>query len=307
MNRPWEFNVSFPIRSIVPQYATVGFSYFVLKAVNCFWGFLFDSDLIMPYFLLVAPRLLFCALSFTTDECLRRICATNNEKFKSHRRILATSYVILIYGTRTFTNTVELVLFNLLLYFVSESIIVSGTIIRQSEYISSRKSKAKTVAERAQFHKLSLLLRGHSLRHCPQIAAILAIGFFNRPTFPAFALIPVFFWLYRGIGFKSVVSLHFHLRMLALVACIIPWVFGIVFFDSLYYGYISFGEIGMMDVSLNSFVVTPLNFLKYNVDASNLAEHGLHPRYLHTLVNVPLLFNVVALVAFQQIGSLVIK
>ena len=34
-------------------------------------------------------------------------------------------------------------------------------------------------------------------------------------------------------------------------------------------------------------VVTPLNFLIYNLSPDNLAEHGLHSRWLHLLVNLP--------------------
>ena len=34
-------------------------------------------------------------------------------------------------------------------------------------------------------------------------------------------------------------------------------------------------------------VVTPLNFLIYNLSPDNLAKHGLHSRWLHLLVNLP--------------------
>ena len=40
-----------------------------------------------------------------------------------------------------------------------------------------------------------------------------------------------------------------------------------------------------------SYVLTPLNSLAYNADPKNLAEHGLHPRFLHGVVNMPLLFG----------------
>lgn len=38
-------------------------------------------------------------------------------------------------------------------------------------------------------------------------------------------------------------------------------------------------------------VVTPLNNLRYNLQGSNLAEHGLHPHYQHFLVNLPQLLG----------------
>jgi hypothetical protein len=37
--------------------------------------------------------------------------------------------------------------------------------------------------------------------------------------------------------------------------------------------------------------VTPLNFFRYNTKSNNLAEHGLHPHYLHAVVNMPLMFG----------------
>lgn len=46
---------------------------------------------------------------------------------------------------------------------------------------------------------------------------------------------------------------------------------------------------------MNNFVVTPLNFIKYNAVVDNLEQHGLHPRFLHFLINVPLLFNVLGI------------
>lgn len=38
-------------------------------------------------------------------------------------------------------------------------------------------------------------------------------------------------------------------------------------------------------------VVTPLNNLKYNIQSSNLALHGVHPRYQHVLANLPMLIG----------------
>ncbi|KAG0367413.1 hypothetical protein BGZ54_003907 [Gamsiella multidivaricata] len=40
-----------------------------------------------------------------------------------------------------------------------------------------------------------------------------------------------------------------------------------------------------------SLTVTMLNNLKYNLDEKNLAQHGLHPRLFHLLLNFPVLFG----------------
>lgn len=37
---------------------------------------------------------------------------------------------------------------------------------------------------------------------------------------------------------------------------------------------------------------TPFNSLVYNMSSSNLAQHGVHPRWLHVAVNWPMLFGV---------------
>lgn len=36
-------------------------------------------------------------------------------------------------------------------------------------------------------------------------------------------------------------------------------------------------------------ILAPYNAVKYNISTKNLAEHGLHPRYQHLLINLPLL------------------
>ena len=63
-------------------------------------------------------------------------------------------------------------------------------------------------------------------------------------------------------------------------------------------------EIGNLDITMNNFVVTPLNFLKYNVNTKNLQDHGLHPHYVHFLVNVPLLYNVLGIIGLVTFGKM---
>lgn len=48
--------------------------------------------------------------------------------------------------------------------------------------------------------------------------------------------------------------------------------------------------------------IAPWNALMYNSKSSNLAEHGLHPRMTHAVVNMPMLFGPLALVGC---GSLI--
>lgn len=67
------------------------------------------------------------------------------------------------------------------------------------------------------------------------------------------------------------------------------------------------GEIGKLEVGMNNFVVTPVNFLKYNANTKNLETHGLHPRLLHFLVNVPLLFSILGIIGLITFVKMVYK
>nr|CAH7712229.1 unnamed protein product [Callosobruchus chinensis] len=299
---PWEFDSAFPIRSMTVPYFTIGMCIKFLRDIsNIGKAYLPNFTLLTPYSLLVAPRVLMCIFSFSVDFCLYKICLNNNESYKARLIILSSSYVMLVYGTRTFSNSIELYLFAILLYFVSESMTFSNILLRKKEYVNFRYEKSKTLAEKARFHKLKLFMASDSYRNCFYISTIAVIGFFNRPTFLAFAVIPIFFWLYRGIGSKTVTVLQFHARILVLIFCAIPSIVFCITIDSFYYSYITWGEIGVLDVSINNFVFTPLNFVRYNIDPKNLAKHGLHPRYLHLLVNVPLLYNILGLCAMETI------
>lgn len=304
-NKPWEFTTQFPIRSITLPYFLLGFAYQILLILNRITQQFLFVDIVKPYTLIIFPRLLICLLSFLVDYSIYKICVNNNEKYKSRLVILGSSYVIIVFGTRTFSNTFELILFALLLYFVSESMSYSNMIIKQKEYLNRRYEKSKTVVEKAKIHKLRLYLNAHSLRNCLEISTVCVVGFFNRPTFLAYAVSPVFFWLYRGLGSKSVISLHFHLRILSIITFAIPTILLFTFIDSMFYGFLTWAEIEFFAVSIENFVFTPYNFLKYNANSDNLSEHGIHPRFLHVLVNMPLLFNILALYGFTGIGNLV--
>lgn len=290
----WEFNTTSPIRSMALPYFTLGMTYKALLGIDFVSKMILRTSLITPYVAILIPRLFMCFSSFLVDFSLYKICKNNNEKCGSRLVILSTSYVLFTYATRTFSNSFEMCLFSLLLYYVSESLTFSNQILRKKEYVQYRYSKTKSIPEKAKFHKLNLYLNTDSLRNCFQISTIVVLGVFNRPTFLVYSTMPIFFWLYRGIGSRVIGNVHFHLRILALLFCSVPVLLFVVLCDSFYYGYITWGEIGMLDVSINSFLFTPWNFFKYNSNMQNLGQHGFHPRYLHFMVNMPLLFNVLA-------------
>jgi phosphatidylinositol glycan class Z len=180
-------------------------------------------------------------------------------------------------------------------------------VILQDEYLSDKYNAAGTPVERVKFYKLRSSLPHHSLSWCLVVATVTVAGIFNRPTFLAFAFPPVFFWLQRGLGSKIIGLDVFHLRILIFTLSAIPATVIFIVIDSIYYGYLTMNEIRELKVDLDNFVVTPLNFLKYNMNTNNLSKHGLHPRYLHFLVNVPLLYNVLGIMGLGAFLSIVYR
>lgn len=307
VERPWEFNVTFPIRSILIPKIIYGIPYIVLGSFTPDLSYILGWDVRTPYIMLILPRLVACALSFVTDYCLYKICILYGQKFRSRLLILATSYVPVILGTRTLTNSLEMALMSVLLYLVADCMIMSDKVIDQEGFLDRKYCASSKPVERTKLYKMRAALPSHSLRRCYPIASIVVAGVFNRPTFLAFSLAPVFFWLQRGISSKYCGIRAFHLRILLLTLAAVPTLLIFILADSFYYGHLTWNEIGMGDVSLANFVVTPFNFLLYNSRESNLAQHGLHPRVTHMFVNIPLLYNVLGFTGIIAVSNFFIR
>ncbi len=112
------------------------------------------------------------------------------------------------------------------------------------------------------------------------MAFVTICGAFTRITFAAFFL-PVAFevlvWTLRKAKFSLLPWVQLIL-VPTLVAALTG--LGFVYVDSTYFA---------SHISTSAFELTPLNFLRYNLLPANLAEHGLHPRWLHLVVNLPLI------------------
>jgi len=80
-----------------------------------------------------------------------------------------------------------------------------------------------------------------------------------------------------------------------------------IFCDSLYYQHLTLGELHMMHLSIDNFVFTPWNFIKANLDSAQTASHGVHPCYVHLMVNMPMLFNVLALASLGAFAQLLLR
>ncbi|AAS53766.2 AFR395Cp [Eremothecium gossypii ATCC 10895] len=100
---------------------------------------------------------------------------------------------------------------------------------------------------------------------------LIALGLFNRVTFAGYLGLPciVAFWQFYRRQWRS---------LAALLLCFLLTSGACIWIDTLSYG-------------TSEWVITPLNNLLYNMDEENLAQHGLHPRYTHILVNLPMLLG----------------
>ncbi|KAH0549377.1 GPI mannosyltransferase 4 [Cotesia glomerata] len=295
--KPWEYNTTFPIRSAFVSQVIIGVPYSIINVLSPYLWYYFQVKIRTPYFLATVPRLAICILSFLSDYCLFKLCQICKLNYRSRLIIYASSYVMMIYATRTLSNSIELILNTLLIYYVSRCIVYSEQVVIQSDHFKNAYDKAQNIVERVKYYKLRASLPSHSLNHCLVLATLTVLGIFNRPTFIAYAFPPIFFWLQRGLGSRSVNLWDFHVRIIMFILCGIPVTLFLIIVDSFYFGYLTLGEIINLDVGFKNIIVTPLNFLRYNSVTDNLADHGLHPRYLHFLVNVPLLFNIIGIIA----------
>ncbi|XP_005092851.1 GPI mannosyltransferase 4 [Aplysia californica] len=141
------------------------------------------------------------------------------------------------------------------------------------------------------------------------LGAFITAGFFNRPTFPVFVAVPVLLWLYslkaNSFRERSIFRLLGPCFFMSVGALVVFC--GFVVADTLYFNpdsvnIVSHSLHGLFDGSISftamsssvkdmtsAMIVTPWNFIQYNLRTENLAQHGLHPRYTHIVGNLPLL------------------
>ncbi|RAR14353.1 glycosyltransferase family 22 protein [Stemphylium lycopersici] len=108
---------------------------------------------------------------------------------------------------------------------------------------------------------------------------MVVVGIFNRITFPAFLLLPATTLLphFQRKPFSLIFLTAFALSTAFLAICV----------DTAFY---TPGEFTLSKVFENA-VITPFNNFTYNSVSENLAQHGIHPRYQHFLVNLPQLLG----------------
>ncbi|TQV94546.1 alpha 1,2-mannosyltransferase Smp3 [Cordyceps javanica] len=111
------------------------------------------------------------------------------------------------------------------------------------------------------------------------LGIVAVFGVFNRITFPAFLLIP---------GFRLIP--HFLNKPLSLAVLVLAALVTSLVAIALDTAFYNPDPVTWADLIYRP-VITPLNNFNYNSDTANLAQHGLHPRYQHSLANLPLLLG----------------
>lgn len=162
-----------------------------------------------------------------------------------------TSYVTLVYQSHTFSNLIETVLLVLAVYIINELRFLRS---QPGDYVSESSWLASA------------------------LGVIVSFGIFNRITFPAFLILPSvhlvsIFWQLKRLPFLALTTF-----LATSLVCIT--------IDS-----IAYGTISSISFNWRDYTLAPLNSLLYNSSYSNLATHGIHPRYTHILINLPQLLG----------------
>lgn len=277
--RSWEFTSDAPVRSYFVAWIVYGLP---MAFIEIFFG---SSHTIEPIIVLYSLRLVFTLGTWIlSDMAIDRLT-----KNKQHRLaalfFYGTSYVSWTYQSHTFSNSVE-------------TVILLWTLV----IIHELKEKKR------QFWLTRDL-------DAAMLGGLIAFGTFNRVTFPVFLIIP-------GLQLLP----WFIKNPLALMAAGVAFVgtsVVAIYVDTICFSIANNEETAASVAStINQFmdeahtlraapaqfklVVAPLNNFLYNINASNLALHGVHSRFMHVLVNLPQLMGpaLILLISTQYLTSL---
>lgn len=235
---------------------------------------MFKVETLTSSVLLYFPRLIVFMFSLLDSHICARIISNKllRIEYVDQKRILLlyhSFWCTFLFYTRTYSNTFETFFINFLLLLC-----------------------------------LKLREKGN-IYYAGALGIIFGIGCFIRVTFPLFSFIPLFYTLYSLIiearlksfnkeNYFKMVQLNPAIKYLTsfVVSAIVTIIF-IVCYDSLYVK-------SRLDAKTLNWQIAPTNNFLYNADPKNLVKHGINPRWLHILINMPLLFSPLWLKAFLQ-------
>ncbi|KDQ54939.1 glycosyltransferase family 22 protein [Jaapia argillacea MUCL 33604] len=260
--RTWEWDPKFPCRSIIPPFLTTGLPFAI---VNHF------IPLDNPVHVFLIQRASFFFSSLLLDYALTNLLSPPVPLHRTKSLVLlASSHTLLTFQLRPFSNSIEAVLLALVLV-VFKKVMECGQLNRRVD------TKEDGDSEENKEGGWNLCV----------LAMLFVLGIWTRITFVAFTL-PTILQLFRW-SLLSPSSPHktrtlkswLHLISLPTFYAILTTLL-LIASDTLYF---------RSSLSIKDVVVTPLNFLAYNLSSDNLSAHGIHPRYLHILVNLPLIIG----------------
>jgi len=273
---PWEFlsdRTESPCRTIVTPAIASGIPFALLKVLSSV-----SSKFLNPYFLLWFPKLFLFFASFIVDYTAWVL----SEGKRTSLLVAASSWTAMTFMISPYSNTVETILLCfLLLCTFKEKDALNPTLI----------------------------------------GIIIGVGAFNRFSFLFFAIPVVAYLLYNVFNDKAATGRILSGLTFGLVTtCVL-----ITVIDSIYFGSFKItidGRIFQFSQLLEpsfyptlfsslaslktegSLVITPLNNLRYNLNPNNLAEHGIHPRWYHTVLNMPFLFGPLYIAAIIPLSNM---
>ena len=306
VHKTWEFTGEKPLRSTLLPCVLYWPAYYILKLCTA-CGLVGNKGFLSTTSLVLAPRVIIGILGTFVDVLVYRIMKLHKGfDVNSGMWMYTTSYISLIYYTRTFSNTLEAFLFVFLLYIIQTHVKLQA----RSEKLNPRSKM--TVSTRV---KDPCSRSGPSVKSLCIIGGLLVAGVFNRPTFVLFLYFPYLYWLCDGSLPKDLTEFLTTCRSLTvrlhqtILCAVLPAVL-FVLWDSVYYGSIvelkKFALANWRSNLYDSLTVTPINFAIYNTKSENLAEHGTHSRFTHFFGNIPLLFGPVCIWIFYDIFTLVL-
>ena len=143
------------LRTVAIPYLTTGILFFLTRLIS------FATQVTVPaYLLIVISRIFFCILRILLGWFLMELRTDVRESSRSLALCFRTSYLTVIFLPRTFSNSIETLLFAMLLYLA----------------LKSKEQRKVTESTAAVL-----------------VGVVSAVGIFNRPTFLAFGLVP---WLF---------------------------------------------------------------------------------------------------------------
>ena len=288
--RTWEFNPQQPCRSMA-SVKLFGLPLILLVKAYEVKGLAPSARTIF-----YTQRLTAFAISLIVDASLYLLVASNGriEDQRASRRsarraaiLFASSGSTLTFLVRPFSNGVETTL-------------LAVSLVCVNELRHTADGLATKPVDRAYWKSSSSV--------STLLGLFLALGFFSRFTFAVFAM-PLglnylyVVWFLSSTGSSERSSLI--LRCIETVSISANTILGFlicsvahVVYDTAYFrGHITlssdlYSQGAILLTALRSGpIIAPLNALRYNLQQDNLAEHGIHPRWLHFVVNAPMILG----------------